>query len=124
MVDGVDVGTDVDVYERKRCKNGCDFENGTDCDDCSVSFAVETQDFRDAEMVVVLSKSYGFSFSDDLDSAQKDGSKIRNHLFHSYAVYGNRLVSANITGTTLRNIRESGIKIVLANKRPYILNGD
>jgi len=122
MVDGIDVGSEVVLYERRRCKNNCDFEKDK-CSDCQGSFAVQEQDFSNADMITVQGKSYGTAYGEQEDVVHKDGDKVKNHLFVAYGIFGNKIITAPISGTKIRALKDKGIIITWAKKKPYILNG-
>ena len=120
MVDGINVGKGIEMYTLRECKNGCDFNKKEPCSDCSDTPVMSEQNFRDADMVVVLDVGYGISYPDNL----KEGTDIRDNLFHCFGIYGAKVIQAGISGTELNQLSNLGRKVVWAKKKPYILNGD
>ncbi len=102
MVDGVDVGDDVNFAVK--CKKDNSLEGNT----------LKHQDFRNADMVVIQVPPVS-------DSSQK-GTKGYN----VFAIYGNKVISSFAMETTISDYA-NGLwkdKFMMAHSKPYILNGD
>lgn len=105
MVDGVKVGDMIGVdgvvaYE---------LQKGTDGKGCPTKKYMGSQDFQDADMVVIRSKAV----SED---------KGEDTVFECYGIYGNNIVTAGINKIFITQ----GVnkRVVWAYRKPYILSGD
>ncbi len=117
MVDGISEDGEVVIYGKNECKNGCD---GVDvqCKECAGSSGMGQQDFLDADMIVVRAEKFASS-PERLDKTRF----MHDHIFKAFAIYGNKVVETEIRGARIRGISNQ-VKVVWANKKPYILNGD
>ena len=103
MVDGAGVGSS-ECFNRAPPKTATAKEK--------VAFTEIKQDFRNAEMVVLDIHPYSAT-SGELS------------FFHVYGIYGNKVVSAGVREDVVTQYRVLWKeKLVLAEKKPYILNGD
>lgn len=121
MVDGIAAGDRVILTRR----NVCTKEHPIDefCESCEGSHSDETQDFRDAEMIVVESLPLSTSFEDSPTGEDgKKGTRATNN-FKAHCIYGSKIVSTEMTADLVRHLTQHTI-VKWATKKPYILNGD
>ena len=114
MVDGIDVGADERFNHGPMSLNEEDEKPG---------FVEHYQCFKGADMVVIDGYS-SFERSEKVEKDQTIGSTWR--VYPVYAVYGdNRVVSSEVSEMVLSQYYELWKdKLILAKKKPYILNGD
>ncbi len=99
MVDGAEVGSKVRFLEK-----------GTEGTNASIT---HYQSLEGADLLVLV---------DDGRIPETDGQKE----FILYGIYGdNKMVSCNVNESTIvRHHKKLEAKLILGNKKPYILNGD
>jgi len=106
MVTGVKVGDMVSVDGVV----ASDREPGQgDVVGCDSDKYVDSQDFQDADMVVIRSKA----LSED---------KGESTVFECYGVYGNNIVTSTVNKIGITQGMNK--KVVWAYRKPYILGGD
>lgn len=113
MVDGIKVGESISSDKKERFG----------IDGCSNDSYVDDQDFRDADMVVVMRKPLSVmgQVLQKCESGNRPDAIAKHTIYECYGIYGNVLVTATVNKD---NIKEINKKYVWSYRKPYILNGD
>jgi len=115
MVDGIDVDERVLLTRLTKCM---DSENiGHTCEKCEGSFREAEQNLNDADMVVILKSNTGTRH------IRENQEIFYDQIFEAYAIYGNRMIKTHVMGHQISD-SDKNTKVVWANQKPYILNGD
>ena len=138
MIDGIGIGgsggfrtqepgTAIDgkgevlLTHRTRCVNNHE-TIGVMCEQCDGSHTMTSQDFDDAEMVVIRKKPYATTCN-GIDGQSNIHEKLFVNHFKLFAIYGSKIIESEISGDLVHELSKK-TKIIWADRKPYILNGD